>query len=79
MKPLLNFILALFSSNNPKPVVIFEVTRLMDLSVTTAAQFRRVLRSTIHKLVSAVNRQLLVMRCDAERHLISNVRKKDIG
>lgn len=42
--------------------LIFHVTELLDLSGPPHAQFpRRMLRSTIHKLVIAVHRQLLVM------------------
>ena len=42
--------------------MIAQVTQLLALDVAPAVQFpRRVLRSTIQKLVIAVNRQLLVM------------------
>ncbi|QNJ18445.1 hypothetical protein SynA1825c_00102 [Synechococcus sp. A18-25c] len=42
--------------------LIFQVTQLLDLSGPPHIQFpRRMLRSTIHKLVVAVHRQLLIM------------------
>ncbi|WP_255441182.1 6-hydroxymethylpterin diphosphokinase MptE-like protein [Synechococcus sp. HK01-R] len=50
------------------PVVIQQITRLLALDVPPAVQFpRRVLRSTIHKLVIAVNRQLMVMAADPQK------------
>ena len=59
----------LFRSDEPWcPVVIHQVTYLLALDVAPAAQFpRRVLRSTIHKLVIAVNRQLIVMAAEPEK------------
>lgn len=59
----------LFRSNEPwSPVVIHQVTRLLALDVPPAVQFpRRVLRSTIHKLVIAVNRELMVMAAEPEK------------
>ena len=50
------------------PVVIHQVTRLLAFDVPPAVQFpRRVLRSTIHKLVIAVNRELMVMAVEPEK------------
>jgi len=59
----------LFISQDPwNPVVIAQVTQLLALVVSPAVQFpRRVLRSTIHKLVIAVNRQLLVMAAEPKQ------------
>jgi hypothetical protein len=59
----------LFRSDEPwNPAVIQQVTRLLALDVAPAAQFpRRVLRSTIHKLVIAVNRQLMVMAAEPQQ------------
>ena len=53
----------LFRSKEPwSPVLISQVTKLLSLDVSPAVSFpRRVLRSTIHKLVIAINRQLMVM------------------
>ena len=59
----------LFRSDEPwNPVVIQQITRLLALDVPPAVQFpRRVLRSTIHKLVIAVNRQLMVMAAEPQQ------------
>ena len=53
----------LFMSRDPwSPVLIHEVTQLLRLDVPVGVQFpRRVLRSTIQKLVIAITRQLMVM------------------
>ena len=59
----------LLRSKEPwNPVLIHQVTSLLALDVSPASQFpRRVLRSTIHKLVIAVNRQLMVMAAEPEK------------
>lgn len=59
----------LFRSQEPwNPVVIQQISRLLALDVPPAAQFpRRVLRSTIHKLVIAVNRQMMVMTAEPQK------------
>ena len=66
---LINKLQCLFRSDDPwYPVVIQQVTHLLALDVPPPAQFpRRVLRSTIHKLVIAVNRQLMVMAAEPQK------------
>jgi hypothetical protein len=65
---LLNHLQILFSSNQAwSPAVIQTVTQLLALDVRLSMQFpRRVVRSTLHKLVIAVNRQLMVMASSPE-------------
>jgi len=66
---LVNSLAKLFASEAVwSPDVIQGVTKLLDLDVPLSAQFpRRVLRSTFHKLVIAVNRQLIVMAGEPEK------------
>ena len=66
---LINSLRQLFQSDEPwSPNVICHVTNLLSLDVPLAAQFpRRVLRSTFHKLVIAVNRQIMVMAAEPEK------------
>ena len=58
-----------FLADKPwNPNVVTNVTQLLLLNVPPAKQFpRRILRSTIHKLTVAINRQLLVMNVSPEK------------
>ena len=59
----------LFSSSIPwKPDLLYQLNQLMDLNQPPSVQFpRRVLRSTLLKLVIGVNRQLMVMVEEPEK------------
>ncbi len=66
---LVNSLRHIFESEEPwSPNVIQNLTKILSLDAPLAAQFpRRVLRSTFHKLIIAVNRQLMVMAAEPEK------------
>ena len=59
----------LLSSNSQwNPTVVHEITKLLSLHVSPSISFpRRVIRSTIHKLVIAINRQMMVMSTEPDK------------
>ena len=62
----------LLKSDQPwSPDVIYRINKFLDLSVAPSAQFpRRILRSTVQKLLFAVNRQLIVLSDKPEQALL---------
>ena len=62
-------LISIFSADNQwSPDVVYQVTQALSLDVALAPQFpRRILRSTFHKAVFAVNRQLMVMAGDPDK------------
>lgn len=71
---------SIFDPNTPwNPTIIHSVTQLLSLDTIPSRQFpRRLLRSTIHKLIIAANRQLIVMASEPQKSHIFEQEVKHI-